>query len=121
MKLNTLKAFFLNRADNTKVYIIDNRKPETFLLTGVAFNPREQCKVLLIDVGPYLVYSFARDYYLSSISTFRGLRLTDDSIITRRFNTHRRNVLRLCNPEKLPGLATYLEKARVFGQESTTD
>ena len=120
MKLSTLKGYFLNRSEKTILYIVASGESEEFLLTAVAFHPREQGKTLLIDVGPYLVYSLTLATCLYSESTFRGLYLTENSRVTRRFNTHLRNVFKLGDPEQHPGLADYLKESRVFGQGTTT-
>ncbi len=66
---------------------------------------------LLVDVEPYVVFSFQRDSVILSSSRYRGLRLEPGSRVTRKFQTHRRNVLRLRDPGRLRNLERYFTEA----------
>ncbi len=100
MKLDTLRRFF-DRKKRTKLYI----STEDFLVTGYVCNPRESHDALLVDIGPYVIYSFARKETFHCSQNFKGLHLDDSTIVTRRFNTHRRHARgSRCREE-------YLEKA----------
>ena len=87
MKIETLRKYF-QREGRTKLYVTT---PE-FLLAGHAFNPREEGDSLLLDVGPYVVYSFGRREIIRSQNDFMGLRLDQGSRMTRKFRTHRSHV-----------------------------
>lgn len=119
MKLGTLRNYFRHRAKSTLLYLVNDQHQGAFLLTGVAFRPREEDDALLIDVEPYIVYSFDRDGVLRSEGAFRGLRLTNDTTVTRRFDTHCRHAMKLGNQDALPGLARYLNESRALRMEST--
>jgi hypothetical protein len=111
MKLVTLKGWFLHRARKTKLYIIDGAHPPQFVLAGFAFNPREDGDALKIDLGPYVVYSLERDTVLKPERTFLGLRLATGSEVTRKYQTHCRNVKRLVLKSGSQHLLQYLQDA----------
>jgi len=111
MKLVTLKGWFLHRARKTKLYIIDGARPPQFVLAGFAFNPREDGDALKIDLGPYVVYSLERDAVLKPERTFLGLRLASESEVTRKYQTHCRNVKQLLSTPGPVHLTQYLHDA----------
>ena len=87
MKIETLGKYF-RQSKRTKLYMATSK----FLVAGYVSNPREEGDALLVDVGPYLIYSFARQEILQSSHEFKGLQLTADTRITRRFHTHLRHL-----------------------------
>jgi hypothetical protein len=111
VKLSTLKDWFLHRSRRTKLYVIDGAAPPQFVLAGFAFNPREEGDALTIDVDPYVVYSIGRDAVLQPERPFLGLRLAPGSEVTRKFQTHCRNVRRVVPESAAKQLAHYLEVA----------
>ena len=111
MKLGTLKSYFRHRGKMTKLYLINGKYPKEFPIAGFASNSREEGVALLVDVGPYVVYSFQRDSVVLSSSPYWGLRLEPGSRVTRKFQTHRRNVLRLRDPSRLRHLEQYFAEA----------
>ena len=87
MKLVTLKAYF-RRSPRTKLYITTKE----FAVSGFVCNPRVLDDSLLVDIGPYLIYSFVRQQIIYGTQVYRGLRLDHQTTITRRLNTHRRHL-----------------------------
>ena len=87
MKLETLRKYF-KRSKRTKLYITTDE----FLIAGYVCNPREEKDSLLVDIGPYIIYSFVRKEILQTSNDFKALRLTAETKITRRFQTHRRHL-----------------------------
>jgi hypothetical protein len=116
MKLVTLKKLFASRTARTKLFIIGGTFPREFLLTGICFDPREEGEDLVLTVGPYVVYSFERDRVLFSERTFTGLRLAQGSNMTRRLQTHRRNVAKHRDLGSLQHVEEYFELARSLGR-----
>jgi hypothetical protein len=114
MKLITLKRYFYNTS-KTKLFMIGGAFPDEFLMTGICYNPREDGDDLLVDAGPYVVYSFQRDRPLRSAKPFAGLRLVPGSKMTRRLQTHRRNVAAHRNLGTLARIEEYFELAWSLG------
>lgn len=100
MKIDTLRRC-LRRNERTKLYI----STDEFLMAVYVYNAREEGEELLVDVGPYLVYSFARREILHSTRDFRGMRLGEQTRVTRRLNTYRRHVAGRSVPDE------FLERA----------
>ena len=87
MKLQTLRKYF-KRSKRTKLYITT----DAFLISGYVYNPREEKDSLLVDIGPYIIFSFGRKEILQSSGDFKALCLTAETKITRRIQTHRRHL-----------------------------
>ena len=116
VKLVTLRNYFKN-STKTKLFVIGGVYPDEFLITGICYNPREDGDDLLVDAGPYVVYSFQRDRPLQSAKPFIGLRLVPSSKMTRRLQTHRRNVMNHRDLGSLAHIEEYFELAWSLGQE----
>jgi len=114
MKLITLKRFFQSTT-KTKLFVIGGVYPDEFLMTGICYAPRDDGDDLLVDAGPYVVYSFQRDRPLQSEKPFIGLRLVPGSKMTRRLQTHRRNVAAHRNLGTLERIEEYFQLAWELG------
>ena len=115
MKLLTLKNYFKSTT-KTKLFVIGGVYPDEFLMTGICYNPREDGDDLLVDAGPYVVYSFQRDHPIQSEKPFTDLRLVPGSKMTRRLQTHRRNVMKHRDLGTLARIEEYFQLAWSLGQ-----
>lgn len=94
------------------MYLIVDEHPDEYLLAGFAGNPRMDGEELLLDVGPYVVFSFRSGESLRSSASFRGLRVGPRSSVTRRLHTYRRRVLKHRQLDE--GLQEYFELAKAL-------
>lgn len=85
MKIETLKKYFMHN-ERAKIYLTSDK----YLLAGYASHPREDGSAVMLDIGPYVVYSKEREETIYAERTF-SLKVSDGDKITRRFQTHKRH------------------------------